>query len=438
MVDPENFGLLDSILYVAKSLTTDLSSLNELKELIELNIQDIDTGQSIAEQEVKITHQITPEMSLSSIYALLKVIKQMVNKSEIPINNPINNPEITNIYPKSAVVKNEIQELKELKEDQRGNRTKLNFNLATTSYDALCIEAGGIKGIYFLGALHELVLQNPNIFANTTHYIGSSIGSVICYLLCIGYEPIEFFTTICQPNFSSRFMEINFLNLPRILGLFPTSIIKEKLQELTMIKLGYQPTFKDLLQKFGKHLIVPVYKLSATIPSKRKMYFCVDNAPDMIALDAIVLSCSLPIIFQRSKYKDDVYLDGAYTANLPLRHINNILPSEAKILALAVESNNGKTDSLVGYITDLLYIPLREQDNIPDSERCDIIDLRADVIASSINFSIPTKKKIDTFISGMNQIKNLINQEIINDALDHVSQPLVLAPPEINTKTKIE
>ena len=62
--------------------------------------------------------------------------------------------------------------------------------------NAICLSAGAAKGYYQLGACHFLYSQNN--FNNINTFIGTSVGSALALLLCIGYEPVEFFSYMCQ------------------------------------------------------------------------------------------------------------------------------------------------------------------------------------------------------------------------------------------------
>jgi hypothetical protein len=63
-------------------------------------------------------------------------------------------------------------------------------------YDTLVLSGGSSKGIIILGALQYLI--DNYLISNIETYIGTSVGSIICYLLLIGYTPIEIIVYICK------------------------------------------------------------------------------------------------------------------------------------------------------------------------------------------------------------------------------------------------
>lgn len=56
-------------------------------------------------------------------------------------------------------------------------------------FDTLVISGGSVNGISALGALQYL--RDNEYLNNIKTYIGTSSGAFICYLLAIGYTPVE-------------------------------------------------------------------------------------------------------------------------------------------------------------------------------------------------------------------------------------------------------
>ncbi|GAF84764.1 unnamed protein product, partial [marine sediment metagenome] len=55
-------------------------------------------------------------------------------------------------------------------------------------YKSLCLSGGGIQGFQVLGALSSI---SENSCFNIEEFVGTSAGSMICYLLSIRYSPTE-------------------------------------------------------------------------------------------------------------------------------------------------------------------------------------------------------------------------------------------------------
>lgn len=281
-------------------------------------------------------------------------------------------------------------------------------NINSKKYEAICIGSGGTKGLLALGALHELITKEKLINDDIKYYSGCSVGSIIVVLLAIGYNPIDILVTICSSYFSNSFKHINFVNLKNIQGLYPNDILKNKIEELLIQKLGYSPTFKDIHENMGKYIMIPVYCLSEPV-NKRNIYCSPENTPNMKIIDSLVMSCNIPLVFQKVVYEGKVYIDGAYTSSFPIKELEKITPKNINILGINLRSTSNNIDSLMGYILEIMLVPIQDQDNESNlGNNIDIINLYTNKI-SSFNFNMTTKDKIEIFNEGINQVRDFIN-----------------------------
>ena len=284
------------------------------------------------------------------------------------------------------------------------SRTTRDVAILTAKYKGLCVGVGGIKGLLEAGGINVFWIRNQ--LDELTHYAGSSAGSMICYLLIIGYEPIDVLRILCSSDLSSKFSTINFMNLSTLFGLYPNSILKNKLEEITMLKIGYFPTFKQLYEKMGKYFIVTNYCLSETNISDRKIYCSPETTPDMNVIDSIVISCSLPIIFQKATMNNKTYIDGAFTSKFPINALQNSMPANSSILGIFLCDQQSNMDNFFGYMTELLSVSLREQNELYNlNKNTHVVELND--TTSSLSFNIATKDKVYMFSRGMKCVKEL-------------------------------
>jgi hypothetical protein len=297
------------------------------------------------------------------------------------------------------------------KEEKSASGDHYTSELGTVLFGGLCLGVGGMKGILLLGALHEFWVRGQ--LKNLTYYSGSSVGALIVALLAIGYEPLELLTIMCDPYFTSQFGVLNFGNLGTIMGLFPHSILRTKLEEIILLKLGYLPTFGDLLKRLHKHIIITAYCLSESDPQKSKVYFDPISYSEMPIIEAVILSCNIPGIFQRAKWNDKIWVDGAYTSLFPIEALETVCPKHCPILGLMLKSEAVDMDTLAGYFYAVMSIPFRN--------RIDLSGLRSDIqiveissqknvrsVMSSINFSSTNQEKITMFTFAVKQIQEII------------------------------
>lgn len=302
---------------------------------------------------------------------------------------------------------------------QIGSRSVYSSQLATRQYKGLCLSAGGVKGILLAGALNEFWLQGQ--LSELQYYAGSSVGAAIALLLAVGYSPVEILTSVCATDFAAQFSTLNFMNLPSLLGLYPLSTLRNKLIELVKTKLGIIPTFIEFKEKYNKIYITPVYCLSETKVENRKTFCSPETTPDMDIVEAAVISCSIPIIFEKAVYQGKRYMDGAYTSVFPINILQNLCPPSTPILGIFLEINQNNIDSFIGLFSEMFMIPLHDQDNLsnlaPTTEVLEIAGNKANskYKSSAFNFNLSTKEKMDMFSHGWKQIQTLLDSMKMNN-----------------------
>ena len=76
-------------------------------------------------------------------------------------------------------------------------------------YDTICLSGGGIKGISFIGALDFLQLKSYININQINNWVGTSAGSMLCYLLTLGYSIHEIGEFILDFNFQTLESDIS-------------------------------------------------------------------------------------------------------------------------------------------------------------------------------------------------------------------------------------
>ena len=278
------------------------------------------------------------------------------------------------------------------------------------NFNSLCISSGGVKGIVMLGALHYFYISGN--LKNLKYFAGTSVGSIIVFLLSVGYSPLEILTFSCDDEITKPFQNINLLNISNIHGIFHNKIIGNFIEFKIKQKLGGKsPTFIEYFKDYGKYLVIPVYCLSEPV-EKRKVICSPDDTPDMKIIDSVILSCNIPIIFEKAVYNDKVYIDGAYTSNFPVKYLEERISynenhDDYKILGITLKSDNNELENLLDYIIAIQNIPIAEQyEKLSDTSNLKIINVDCPKEISIINFKLSTSKKSDLFNYGFEQIKD--------------------------------
>lgn len=222
-------------------------------------------------------------------------------------------------------------------------------------YDTLVLSGGGIKGFYLLGALF-CAFSRGYINTGIQSYIGTSVGAIICYLLCIGYTPIEIIVRLNSSRLLDKTFDFSVLSLANGKGAMSFGVIHTFLEELTIDKIGKVLTLGRLKEEYGKSLYTTTYNITRNCTE----YIGPDNHPDMPCLTAIRLSSNVPFVFEPYKYLDCYYIDGGVTDNFPAKKAQeigkNIFGAYIYLDRQAIKYR--PEDTLMSYSVKLLQIPI--------------------------------------------------------------------------------
>ena len=283
------------------------------------------------------------------------------------------------------------------KEDTKGE-------VPVYEYDTLVLGGGSSKGLMTLGSL-QYAFDNY-LLKNITTYIGCSAGAMICYLLAIGYTPIEIVVYICCNQLMEKMVHFNIVAMINNQGASSYNTINETFEKMTINKIGFYPTLKDLKDKFGKTLICSTYNIT----DKKTEYLSPDTHPNLPCITALRMSSNLPLVFENFKYGNSVYIDGGVSDNFPIDLGDKL---GKKVLGILITSETKNTSNIndmgiLEFIYMLMFIPvsqIQEYKIRNISEKCKIIKLNNDKV-KFFNFDLSSKDKLDLFSSGYEQMKS--------------------------------
>jgi len=266
--------------------------------------------------------------------------------------------------------------------------------------DTIVLSGGGMKGLGQLGVLHYL--HYNNMIENVHTFISTSIGVIISYLVCIGYTPLDIITRICTNGLIQQLSQIDISSAVLGSGAIDTSNIIEFIEELTLEKLLYIPTMKDL-SEMGYTFVGCTYNFT----EGKIRYISTIDDPDLCITKMIQMCITIPFIFKPCIIDGICYVDGAFSNNFP---INLIRPfcDYTRVLGINVcgymEPLAGSDNCIkpnLSTIMRLMNIPLqadvdRNCKHIPeksiihlDIPTCDLLD-----------FNMNTTDKLNTFDEG--------------------------------------
>ena len=191
-----------------------------------------------------------------------------------------------------------------------------NFKIKD-NISCLCFSGGGIKGLSFIGALNKLINDDYIDLNNIDTFCGTSIGSMIAFLLNIGLNINEIREFVLAFNFSKLNGEIDCINFFENFGINNGDRIKLIFIKFIERKFNKKDiTFKELYELTKKKLII----VGTNLTEGKEAIFNTDMTPDFSVIMAIRISMSVPIIFTPVKLDGIVYVDGAIVNNFPINH----------------------------------------------------------------------------------------------------------------------
>jgi len=123
--------------------------------------------------------------------------------------------------------------------------------------DTLCFSSGGIQGLSFISALEYLIDNKYIKQDNIKNYVGTSVGSILSFLLIIGYTPNELMTFFLNYDYKKLEPTIDLILIEEEYGLDNGQQIIELLSELCEKKLNVKElTFLELYNLTKKKLII--------------------------------------------------------------------------------------------------------------------------------------------------------------------------------------
>jgi predicted acylesterase/phospholipase RssA len=277
--------------------------------------------------------------------------------------------------------------------------------MSSQKYDTLVLAGASVKGFLTGGALQYLYDKN---LLDLKNYIGTSIGAILCFLLVIGYTPIEIMVYICTNQMVEKIQHFDLVAMVQGKGATSFQGFYQELEKMTIEKIGYLPTFNDIKEKFGKNLVCVTHNLT----EKRTEYLGVDTHPTLPCLTALRMSANLPLVFELYKYGHSYYIDGAVSDNYAIQLGDEL---GEKVIGILISNEDDKFDKNAGIMSlifNIMFIPIQKSIEYKinqSSENCLTLRLSCDKELKFFNFNVSSKDKMELFASGYEQTKKLLS-----------------------------
>jgi NTE family protein len=205
---------------------------------------------------------------------------------------------------------------------------------------------------------------------------GASAGSILGMFLCQG-TPCEEILKICLDINIESLVKPNLLMMLTYYGVTPLGPVKNKLFEL----FG-NITFEDVFKKYHKKLHVSAF----CVDDGCTEYFSVDTHPNMLVVDAITMSISVPFLFEPIVHNGKYYVDGGLIEKSPMRPFVNL--ESKKGLTLHSPIRCEKIKNIKSFFMKLL-----DSCRKSDEYDCDVVKTSFNIF----NFSMTRDDKIKMF-----------------------------------------
>lgn len=291
-------------------------------------------------------------------------------------------------------------------------------------YIGISLSSGSSRGVYQLGALHAA--ECHSLLSHVKFFAGTSIGSITSLLLAVGWTPVTLFSKLCTDDINNAFdFSFNVSQSLQHWGLYDTSKFKQYVEKLIIEKYGRVPTFQELYDETGNTFICTSYKLKSNKPC---IYFNRLTHPMMSTLDAVILSCSIPLLFFAQSYEGSHYIDGGVFDINPVRYLEQYIKqhhnlTEFKVLGVTLaarlhvqEKDEGCIHTFLDFAKEIMLVSLFNQPRLESTKHSDCINIETGQSADTTALNVDNKTKVRWFCNGLEQGLNYFKSVLVDAA----------------------
>lgn len=221
----------------------------------------------------------------------------------------------------------------------------------------VCFSAGGLAGFYMLGCLEGMRGHVPDDI--TINAYGSSAGAIVACLAAMRVDPrttLESMT--CDPE--PLLMKADFALLMSRYGADTGDELFRRIRGcIEGAWGGHGPTFKALEGRGGRLFVVVT-----SLTNGGSKIFGPDTTPSYDVVDAICMSCRVPMAIVPALQDGDVLVDGALSNYFPCDMVEDSADSVGVCIKY-VEDPSKAASSFSGYVLAMLQACLRVNTRVP-------------------------------------------------------------------------
>ena len=275
--------------------------------------------------------------------------------------------------------------------------------------DTLVISGASTKVVSFVGifrALFEKNILKENLEGiKEIHTL--SIGTFYAICLILNFSERVVYECLMRSEFSDCLDvdDINFNDISRSLGL----ITHDKYFKSLMKSIFIYKFQKDdiTLKELYEYNPIELYIKCVNISKQSSVHFNHKTHPNISVTKLLIMTTTLPIFFQPKKYKNDYYVDGGLSGNLPVEKVKskNVLCVHIK---RCMKNIDEEEIPLLGFLQNMCSVSSLSYNKYIYRTINIVIDL------STYDFNIDKNKKDKIIKMGYEQTLNRINDKSFN------------------------
>jgi predicted acylesterase/phospholipase RssA len=264
-------------------------------------------------------------------------------------------------------------------------------------YKNIVIAGGGLKIISVVGSIKYL--EDIGVLSSVTGFYGSSAGALLCMMINLGYSSREIEKFISELSLTQIF-DINTDNL------FDNFNVCSNVKFISLVKLlitfkGFDSSISlsELYERTGKTLVVTCTSMRTC----KSIKFSHNNHGEIELWRVVLMSASIPLVFEPITWKGEAFVDGSLVDNFPLLYIpkNEI---EETIGFNVIISNNFSYTNIYEYITTLLNVMLNGRVYIKSYNVVSIV-IGGEDLSDVLDISITKENRLKLIAMGYEQTK---------------------------------
>ena len=202
----------------------------------------------------------------------------------------------------------------------------------------IVLSGGGYNGIDMIGIIYKLKKLNILSIDKLKSAYGVSAGSIVCAIFLLGIEKDVIYDFVIKRPWSKLF-NINSEMLFKLVdekGLLNNTLFIEIMKPLLKSKDLHE---NITLIEFYDYTKTDFYLFGTKLNNLESVTISHKTHPNMTLIDAITISCALPLIFKPVFYNGEYYIDGGVRKHFPIKTAIDDGCNKDEILGVYIRRN---------------------------------------------------------------------------------------------------